>query len=126
MNYREINAKRIMRKSIGFLCLTVFFTIATVVSVLSLPMGKKTITVVKEEEITIKGRVTDEKGNPVSGAKLITKDKHLSTKTDAAGVFELDKVPVKSILYVSGTGFLNQEFKVNKSNKYYRIELKSK
>ena len=81
---------------------------------------------VSEEVVSIKGRVTDEAGNAISGASIKIKNISKVSKTDVAGVFELTDVPLKSVITVSHPKFSGEELKITKPKPYYRIVLKRK
>ena len=88
-------------------------------------MGK-TIFVVKKEPVTsanpvapsvstegrmidVKGRVTDQQGNPLVGATVTIRDAKKVTLTDERGMFELKSVPIGSILEVTYLGYERKE-----------------
>jgi iron complex outermembrane receptor protein len=54
-------------------------------------------------DVTVRGRVVDDKGNPVVGASVKVKGRNTGTSTDADGVFTL-KVPEGSVLIISSIG----------------------
>lgn len=60
---------------------------------------------------TIKGVVTDKKGNPVEAASISVKGSNAGTKTDQDGKFSLS-VPENSTLVISAVGFATREVKV--------------
>ena len=82
--------------------------------------------VLSEEVVSIKGRITDESGNAISGASVKIKNTSKVSKTDVAGVFELTDVPLKSVITVSHPKFSGEELKITKPKPYYRIVLKRK
>ncbi len=55
-------------------------------------------------DIIIKGRITDETGQPLEGATILIKGSNLGTKTDANGYFSIDAAP-NSVLVISYVGF---------------------
>jgi TonB-linked SusC/RagA family outer membrane protein len=82
--------------------------------------------VIKEKEVTfldniksafalidVHGRVVDEKGLPMPGVNIRTKDGYNGTITDAKGEFTLKKIDNTAILIISFIGYLNQEVNAN-------------
>ena len=80
--------------------------------------------VTSQENVTIKGRVTDEQGNAISNALIKIKNTSKASKSDVAGVFEFNDVPLKSVILISHTKFSREELKISKPKPYYRIVLK--
>lgn len=64
-------------------------------------------------DVTVRGRVTDDKGNPVVGASVKVKGRNTGTSTDADGVFTL-KVPEGSVLIISSIGFSTKDVTATK------------
>ena len=56
---------------------------------------------------TITGRITDPRGNPVSGVSIVINNTNRGTVTDADGKFKLD-VPANSTVIISYAGFKSQ------------------
>lgn len=66
---------------------------------------------VSQKSIVIKGKITDDKGNPLAGASVFLKGQQAGTKSDANGEFEL-KVPKEGVdLVVSFVGYEKKEVK---------------
>ncbi|MGN6438841.1 MAG: TonB-dependent receptor [Agriterribacter sp.] len=65
--------------------------------------------------IDITGKVTDEKGEPVSGASIVIKGKGTGTSTDASGNFKLSIAGGTVVLVVSSVGFETKEVTVSQS-----------
>jgi TonB-dependent starch-binding outer membrane protein SusC len=63
--------------------------------------------------MTIKGRVVNERMEPLAGATVVVRGKSLGTATDDKGVFTLYHVPAKESITVSYTGYVPQEQRVN-------------
>jgi len=59
----------------------------------------------------IQGRVTDEAGNPISGASVLVKGTQQGTVTDGTGNFSV-KVPDNAIIVISAVGYDAQEVSV--------------
>lgn len=63
--------------------------------------------------ITVRGKVTDDKGNPIAGASVKLKGGKTGTATNADGVFSI-RVPSGSVLVVSNVGYMPKEITVDK------------
>ena len=61
----------------------------------------------------IKGKVTDEKGEPLPGATIRVKGTNKATIANSNGEFSLDNLPENASLIISYTGFIQQEVPVN-------------
>jgi TonB-dependent starch-binding outer membrane protein SusC len=61
---------------------------------------------------TVSGKVSDEKGNPVSGASVLAKGTSTGTSTDATGTFKLSVPQSASVLVVSYVGYVSQEVSI--------------
>lgn len=69
------------------------------------------VSLIRREETIIKGKVTDDKGSPLSGATITVKGQQSGTTSNAKGEFEL-KVPREGIdLVVSFVGYEKKEIK---------------
>ncbi len=62
--------------------------------------------------IDVKGKITDESGQPLVGATVLLKGSNTGTKTDANGNFSINAEP-NSTLIISYVGFETQEVKIN-------------
>ncbi len=62
--------------------------------------------------ITIKGKVVDDRGEPLGGATVLVKGTSIGTKTDADGNFSISAQP-DAILVVSFVGYNSREIPVN-------------
>jgi hypothetical protein len=58
---------------------------------------------------TASGRITDDKGNPISYATVTVKGTAIATSTDANGFFRLQNIPANGMLVVSSVGFASKE-----------------
>ena len=66
--------------------------------------------------IEIKGKITDDKGQPLEGATILVKGTNNGTKSDANGNFSIDAEP-NSTLIISYVGFETTEVKIgNQAN----------
>lgn len=63
---------------------------------------------IEQQEKTITGKITDEKGEPIIGANILEKGTTNGTITDIGGNFSLN-VGNNAVLYISYIGFLSQE-----------------
>jgi Ca-activated chloride channel family protein len=73
--------------------------------------------------LTVKGKITDEKGIPVRGASVWIKGTNKGTTTDTAGNFSIEVAGQKSVLVVSSVGFEPKEVTV-RNNTSFVIKLK--
>lgn len=70
----------------------------------------------------VSGRITDETGNPLSGATIMVKGSNrLGTSTDANGFFKLVNVPAAGSIVVSYVGYQQKEVQLRPG--YYSISL---
>ncbi|MGN6416486.1 MAG: SusC/RagA family TonB-linked outer membrane protein [Pseudobacter sp.] len=63
--------------------------------------------------ITVKGKVTDDNGKPVEGATITLKGSKKATATNAQGLFTLPDIPADATLIISSIGFEQREVKIN-------------
>ena len=73
----------------------------------------ETTAVAASDNVTVKGKVLNEKGEPIVGASVRLKGEKVGTTTDADGVFSI-KVPLHSVLIISSIGYQLREITVNK------------
>ncbi len=64
-------------------------------------------------EITITGRVSDEKGEPLPGVSIMVKGTQTGTASNADGSFSLDVPDEKAVLVFSYVGYVSQEVVVS-------------
>ncbi len=62
---------------------------------------------------TVKGKITDEKGQPLPGVSIRVKGSNTGVSTDANGNFSIE-VPENSVLEISFIGYITQEHTVKK------------
>ncbi len=60
----------------------------------------------------VTGKVTDDKGNPVTGASVLIKGTNTGTSTDASGSFTINVRSDRNTLVVSYVGFAQQEVNI--------------
>jgi TonB-dependent starch-binding outer membrane protein SusC len=65
--------------------------------------------------ITVRGRITDENGNPLSGASIFIKGSRTGTSTDADGNFKIT-AEVGDLLLISSIGYNQKEIKITGDN----------
>ncbi len=73
--------------------------------------------------ITIKGKVTDENGNPVAGATVVVRGTKKATSTDQNGEFIIQVPNEKSVLVISWIGYETKEIRI-KEKRELKISLK--
>lgn len=69
--------------------------------------------VISLENVTVKGKITDEKNQPLVGASIRMKGANSGTTSDANGDFSI-KVPAHSTIVVSHVGYQAQELVITK------------
>jgi TonB-dependent starch-binding outer membrane protein SusC len=67
----------------------------------------------KSPSLTVSGRVTDGKRNPLQGVSIVLKGTGKGTSSDANGRYQLADVPENGVLVFSFTGFTALEMPVN-------------
>ena len=72
---------------------------------------------------TVKGKVVDEKGEPVIGASIKLKSRPQGTVTDISGNFSITVPPGETALVVSYLGYVTQQVPVSKSSNNLRVTL---
>ncbi|MEJ2883198.1 TonB-dependent receptor [Pedobacter sp. GR22-6] len=78
-----------------------------VINTISPRPGPRPITVV--QNITVAGRVLDEKGLPLAGASVKIKGSNVTVATDTEGRFRLENVVENAVLQISFVGYLSLE-----------------
>jgi len=63
------------------------------------------------QDLTVRGRVVDENGQPLQGATVTVKGKNRSVKTDQNGAFYLENVGERDQLVISFVGYQSREVK---------------
>ncbi len=72
--------------------------------------------------ITIKGKIRDEKKDPIYGATIIVKGANAGVSTDSLGQFQL-QVKATAVLLISAVGYAEETFKVHDADDQSKIEL---
>ena len=80
---------------------------------LILPLVLLTLAGAFAQGITVKGKVTDDKGEGLPGVTVLLKGTTTGTATDASGSFSLDVPNGNGTLVVSFVGYLTQEVPIN-------------
>lgn len=77
--------------------------------------------------VEVKGRVLDEKGLPLPGATVKTKDGTKTTQTNGNGEFQLSSVDENAVLVINYLGYKTREITVNelKANSSIKMEVKA-
>lgn len=76
-------------------------------------------------EITIKGVVTSEKGAPLAGVSIIVRGTSRGIATNEKGEFEFKNISSEAVLVFSVTGFATEEIKVSDyKNGFIQVRLK--
>lgn len=69
----------------------------------------------------VMGRITDEKGTPVSTASVVIRGTTTGTTTDVHGFFKLQNIPANAVLIISSVGYVPKEISAKPG--YYNIGL---
>lgn len=116
-------------------CLVIFTIISIQAS--SHPEFKKTINRMESEKLkkslrsietadtTIRGRITDSTGSPISGVSILIKGTKRGTFTNASGDFVLSDVPERATLVISNVGYVSREVKLNSGQGSIAVSLLS-
>ncbi|SFS54798.1 TonB-linked outer membrane protein, SusC/RagA family [Sphingobacterium wenxiniae] len=75
---------------------------------------KGLVIISEQQNLQVKGTVTDVNQNPLSGATVRVKGSNVAKATDINGQFDID-VPVGTVLVVSYTGYLSKEVTIQNS-----------
>lgn len=73
---------------------------------------------------TIKGRIIDDKGQPISSATIQLKGTNIGTKSDVDGRFQLVHVTANSVLQISSIGYVTKDVSLQ-SNDFLEITLEA-
>lgn len=95
----------------------------TIVEIRNQPAPKSTFTEA-DTTITVTGRVTNEKGEPIIGATVVVKNTKRGITTTNDGSFTLRNVIPNSLLIISNVAYLNQEVAVRSRQSIGTITLK--
>src|SRR5690606_14518013 len=68
-----------------------------------------------QETVVVSGRVTDEKGEPLSGVTIAIKGTNRVVTSNTNGMYTFSRVPVKSTLVFRYLGFTSEEIEVTVS-----------
>ncbi|KAA1247479.1 TonB-dependent receptor [Aquimarina sp. RZ0] len=70
-------------------------------------------TYVQAQSISVKGKITDDKGTPLLGASVVIKNKNTGTTADFDGNYSINTVDSNDVLLFSYVGYANKEVNVN-------------
>lgn len=76
-------------------------------------------------DTTIRGRITDSVGAPLSGVSVLIKGTKRGTFTNAAGNFSLEAVPSRATLVISAVGYQAREVKLTAAQSNVTLSLYS-
>ncbi|MGV3508716.1 MAG: TonB-dependent receptor [Sphingobacteriaceae bacterium] len=76
-----------------------------------------------KSSIDIRGKITDDKNEPLPGATVKVKGANITTTTDINGEFAIKNLDEKAILVITFTGFITQEVPV-KNQSFIQVALK--
>ena len=102
-----------------------FMVIAIIAALICNPAHAQTPNVATasavDQELTIKGKVTDEKG-PLPGVNIVLKSSKIGTVTDENGEFTFpESLSSGSVLIFSFLGYDKQEIKINAKMTYINL-----
>jgi len=95
----------------------------TIVEIKNQPTPKSTFTEA-DTTITVTGRVTNEKGEPLIGATVIVKGTKNGVTTATDGSFVANNIRFNSTLIISSIGYISQEISYKKKGSLGNIQLK--
>lgn len=75
------------------------------------------------KKISMRGRVINEKGEPLAGATITVRRTDMSTTTDNEGYFSLTEVEEDAVLVVSSVGHVTQQVKIRPLNMEIRLPI---
>ena len=75
------------------------------------------------KKITMRGRVMNEKGDPLAGATIMVRRSDMNTTTDEGGWFTLSEIEDDAVLIVSSVGHVTQQVKIKALNMEIRLPI---
>lgn len=108
LNLKFTNAPLIPVLNFVFAEQPLTFSIRDQVIVIMRRNDEKVLNVIAQPTL-IKGKVIDEKGNPVAGATIKVKGTNIGTSSGVNGDFELRNIPANATLVISFLGYILQE-----------------
>jgi TonB-linked SusC/RagA family outer membrane protein len=75
------------------------------------------------KKISMRGRVLNEKGDPLAGATITVRRSDMSTTTDGEGYFTLSEIEEDAILVISSIGHITQQIKLTGNKLTMEIKL---
>ncbi len=82
------------------------------IMILLVPVLVLLLAFIPRHSVTVKGKVTDDTGNPLTNASVIEKGTRTGTTTDANGAFTLNVSSEKATLVISAIGYDAKEVKL--------------
>jgi len=80
--------------------------------------------VVNAQNITVRGRVTDSTGRPLQDVSVAVRGSKTGTSSNAAGEFQLNRVPERSTLVISFVGLTTQEIRLSAGQRAVNIVMR--
>ena len=120
--FSKIPILRITNIYVVLLCITITKTFATEAYTedFTLKVEETTIinidNVITKQQTLVRGKVVDEKGEPIPGVTVLIKGTSIGVASDFDGNYSLDVEGSDSILLFSYLGFISQEVNVNNQN----------
>lgn len=75
------------------------------------------------KKISMRGRVLNEKGDPLAGATITVRRSDMSTTTDESGYFNLSDIEDDAVLIVSSVGHVTQQMRIKALNMEIRLPI---
>lgn len=75
------------------------------------------------KKITMRGRVMNEKGDPLAGATIMVRRSEMNTTTDEGGWFTLSEIEDDAVLIVSSVGHVTQQVRIKALNMEIRLPI---
>lgn len=75
------------------------------------------------KKITMRGRVMNEKGDPLAGATIMVRRSDMNTTTDEGGWFTLSEIEDDAVLIVSSVGHVTQQVRIKALNMEIRLPI---
>lgn len=111
LNLKKASIETVLDQCFRDQLLTYTITENTIIVKRKLPVPDETAPPEAVPAIEVKGRVTDEKGQPLEGATILVKGSNVGTKSDGAGNFSIS-APAGSTLIISYVGYETTEVNI--------------
>lgn len=106
INFKELTLEQALAESFRDQPFTYQIDLKTIV------VTKKDVVAAQKSFATIKGKVLDEKGQPLPGATVKVKGQSKLTQTNIQGDFSFDGLADNAVLVISFTGYVTQEVSI--------------